>query len=62
MLVQVRGMKKLEAAVKPGNYNNLWSAGQSSQLVNDIISCENITDRLESELINAFNDLSTKIK
>lgn len=62
MLVQVRGMKKLEAAVKPGNYNNLWSAGQSSQLVHDITSCENITDRLQSELKKAFDELSTKLK
>lgn len=62
MLIQIRGMKKLEEAIKPGNYNNLWSAGQSSQLVNDIISCEQITNRLESELFGAYEALSSKIK
>ncbi len=50
MLVQWRGMKKLEAAVKPGNYSNLWCAGQSSELVHDIVPCTTIIDRFESEL------------
>ena len=37
MLVQVRGMKKLEDAVKPGNYNNLWCAGQSVEMIHEIL-------------------------
>jgi len=41
MLVQVRGMQKLESSVKPGNYNNLWSAGQSVELINDIKPIKN---------------------
>jgi nitronate monooxygenase len=59
MLVQIRGMKKLEAAVKPGNYNNLWSAGQSSQLVHDIIPCDEIINRLEDEVMAALQKLNT---
>jgi nitronate monooxygenase len=50
MLVQVRGMKKLEQAVKPGNYHNLWSAGQSVELIHEILPCEEIIKRLRHEL------------
>jgi nitronate monooxygenase len=50
MLVQVRGMKKLEDAIKPGNYNNLWTAGQSVELIDDIKTCDEITQRLIKEL------------
>lgn len=50
MLVQLRGMKKLEAAVKPGNYQQLWSAGQSVEMVEDISSIHHIVNRLILEL------------
>jgi nitronate monooxygenase len=53
MLVQIRGMKKLEQAVKPGNYHNLWSAGQSVELIHDILPCEEIIKRLRHELVVA---------
>ncbi|HEX5003024.1 MAG TPA: nitronate monooxygenase [Bacteroidia bacterium] len=48
-LVQLRGMRRLELSVKPGNYSNLWSAGQSAELVTDILSCADLTDRFRSE-------------
>ena len=57
MLVQYRGLKKLEAAVQPGNYNNLWSAGQSVALIHDIKPCGEIIRVLEEELIKAENEL-----
>lgn len=50
MLVQVRGMKWLENAVKPGNYNNLWCAGQSVEFVNEIKPCSEIIDELVREM------------
>lgn len=50
MLVQLRGMKKLEAAVKPGNYNQLWSAGQSVEMVDEISSIHDIVNKLVQEL------------
>ncbi len=50
MLIQFRGMGKFEKAIKPGNYNNLWAAGQSVALIEDILPCENIIQRLEAEL------------
>jgi nitronate monooxygenase len=50
MLVQLRGMKKLEDAVKPGNYQQLWSAGQSVEMVDEISSIHDIVNKLVQEL------------
>jgi nitronate monooxygenase len=58
MLVQYRGMKKLEDAVKPGNYSNLWCAGKSVALVNDIISCDAIIRKMEAEMEEALYHLN----
>jgi nitronate monooxygenase len=58
MLVQLRGFKKLEAAVKPGNYNNLWCAGQSVEMVKDIRDVEAIVELLVLETKNAFASLN----
>lgn len=52
MLVQVRGLQKLEQAIKPGNYENLWCAGQTVELINEIKSC----DVLIADLINELNE------
>lgn len=49
ILVQLRGMKRLEQSIKPGNYSNLWSAGKSVEFINDILTCKEIINRLESE-------------
>ncbi len=57
MLVQVRGLKKLEQAVKPGNYNNLWCAGQTVELINDIKPCKQIILDMISEMREAKNEL-----
>ena len=58
MLVQIRGMKKLEQAVKPGNYNNLWCAGKSVELIRDIKTCSEIISDMESEMIKTFELLN----
>ncbi|PSL47467.1 nitronate monooxygenase [Chitinophaga niastensis] len=50
MLVQLRGMKKLEQAIKPGSYQQLWGAGQSVEMVHDISSIDDIVQRLIREL------------
>ncbi len=50
MLVQMKGMKKLEKSVKPGNYKNLWIAGKSVQHIHEISSIEQIVLRLKTEL------------
>ncbi len=62
MLVQVKGMKMLEDAVKPGNYNNLWCAGKSVELVDDIVSCSEIISRLEDEMRVTWKEISDSIK
>jgi nitronate monooxygenase len=53
MLVQIRGMKKLESAVKPGTYKTLWSAGQSVGMIKNILSVEQIVENLKSEYQNS---------
>ncbi len=57
MLVQIRGMQKLERSVKPANYDTLWCAGQSVELINDILPCTQIIDRMKQELQDAYSDL-----
>ncbi len=58
MLTQLRGLKKLEAAIKPGNYNNLWCAGQSVELINDIKPCKNIIEDLIAETFSARDEFN----
>ncbi len=50
MLIQVKGMKKLEKSVVPGNYKNLWIAGKSVEFINDILSIKKITQNFKKEL------------
>jgi len=60
-LVQLRGFKQLEEAVKPGNYHNLWCAGQSVEMIDSIKPVREIVDDLVTEMKKAFCDLSQKI-
>lgn len=53
MLTQYRGMKKLQKAVKPGNYNNLWSAGQSVAMIDSILSVGDIVKKFKQEFEEA---------
>ena len=62
MLVQVKGMQKLEQAVKPGNYKNLWCAGKSVALVNEVLSCSQIIARLEKEMTEGWERMKTVVK
>jgi nitronate monooxygenase len=57
MWVQISGMKKLESSVKPGNYQTLWCAGQSVELIDDIKSCAEIIERMKREVIEGFEGL-----
>lgn len=57
MLVNIRGLKLLENAVKPGNYNNFWCAGQSVEMIHDILPCKDIIDHLEQETVDAMKKL-----
>lgn len=58
MWVQISGMKKLEKSIHPGTYNTLWIAGQSAELVHDIISCAKIIARLKTETAEAYERLN----
>ncbi|CAN5493903.1 nitronate monooxygenase [soil metagenome] len=58
MLVQIKGMKNLEDAVKPGNYKNLWCAGQTVELIDKITPCEEIIARLQMETNSALKKLN----
>lgn len=60
MWVQISGMKKLEASIHPGNYKTLWCAGQSVELIHDILPCATIVGRLKQEADGAFSALSRK--
>lgn len=62
MLVQKRGFTWLEEAVKPGNYNNLWCAGQSVELIHDVVPLRTIVERYEHEMNAAWNALQSTIK
>ena len=62
MWVQISGMKKLEQSVKPGNYKTLWCAGQSVELINDILPCKDLIERLKKETEESFKNLENVMK
>ena len=47
MLVQIRGMKRLEKSVLANNYQKLWCAGKSSELITSVNSCEEIISNIK---------------
>jgi nitronate monooxygenase len=57
MLVQVRGMKRLEDSVLPNNYKRLWCAGKSVELIDDILSCEEIIGQLKKEYKKSIEEM-----
>jgi nitronate monooxygenase len=62
MLVQKRGMSLLEKAIMPGNYKNLWCAGQSVELIDDIVSCSEAIIRIEAETARAWEQLNQQFR
>jgi nitronate monooxygenase len=62
MLVQFRGAKRLENAVKPGNYQSLWCAGQSVEFIDGIASCEEIIIDLMQDLQEKRTLLNTQFE
>ncbi|MBL4653663.1 MAG: nitronate monooxygenase [Flavobacteriales bacterium] len=62
MLVQFRGMKKLEQSVAGGSYKTLWVAGKSSEMVEDIRTCAEIIARLKQETFQSLDNLRDLIK
>ena len=56
MLIQARGMKKLEESVLPNNYQRLWCAGKSSELIHEELSCEEIISRFKREYFQKLEE------
>jgi nitronate monooxygenase len=54
-LVNVKGMKMLEDAVKPGNYQNLWCAGQSVEMIDTIRPMADILAQITAEFDSAYH-------
>ena len=61
MLVQIRGMKKLEKSVLPNNYNTLWTAGKSAELIHDILPCEEIVSRIKKEYEQSLKEMTSLV-
>jgi len=60
--VQVRGMKKLEESVLPNNYKHLWCAGKSSELITEILSCDEIITQIKKEYHQRLNEIIAESK
>lgn len=61
MIIQRRGFNWLEDAVKPGNYNNLWCAGQTVELIHKIQPIQEIVSEIEQEFFEAFAKVQNQI-
>jgi nitronate monooxygenase len=57
MFVQARGMKKLEQSVLPNNYQRLWCAGKSSELITEMLSCEEIISSFRRQYKESLDKL-----
>lgn len=62
MLVNVRGMKWLEDAVKPGTHHNLWCAGQSVEMVEEIKTVKEVVQDLIGEFEVAVSKFNLMIR
>lgn len=59
MLIQVRGMKRLEKSVVPNHYQTLWCAGKSVELIDDILPCSTIVQHMRAEYLGAIQQIKT---
>jgi nitronate monooxygenase len=62
MLIQRRGFNWLEDAVKPGNYNNLWCAGQTVEVINDIKPMKEIIAEMVHDMDAAYSELKNNFE
>jgi len=62
MLVQLRGIKRIEKSLKPGNYNSLFIAGKSVEFISEVLPAATIIERFKNETFEAFTNLTSKIK
>ncbi|MCU0422709.1 MAG: nitronate monooxygenase [Bacteroidia bacterium] len=59
LFVQINGMKKLEKSVLPNYYNQMWSAGKSVHLIDEVASCDDIVEQLIKEYKTAYSTLDS---
>jgi len=59
MFIQLNGMKKLEQSVLPNNYQTLWCAGKSVELIDSIASCGDIITEIKAEYKLKVEELRT---
>jgi nitronate monooxygenase len=57
MLIQIRGMKRLEKSVLPNHYQTLWCAGKSVELIDDVLPCREIIKNIKREYEEAVKDI-----
>lgn len=53
-IIQIRGMKRLEKSVLPNNYQTLWCAGKSVELIDDVLPCAEIIGNIKQEYAAAL--------
>lgn len=62
MMIQLRGFGWLEKATKPGNYANLWCAGQTVELIDKKEPIADIVKSMMSEFELAHQTLESQFK
>ena len=62
MLVQLRGMQKLEQSIKPANYQTLWCAGQSVELINRVATVKEVIQSYKLEFQQAYETLKKQVE
>ncbi len=55
-----KGIKMLEKSIQPGNYNNLWVAGKSVELIKEIKPVAGIIQTLKEEFLEATKRFKDK--
>jgi len=53
LVVHTMGMRTLDEAANKPTWKTVWSAGQSVGLIHDVLSCQEIMDKLTSEYFDA---------
>ncbi len=57
MLIALRGMQRLEKSIKPASYDTLWCAGQSVEMIDEIMPVKQITEKLMNETFETLAQL-----
>ncbi|MES2778603.1 MAG: nitronate monooxygenase [Bacteroidota bacterium] len=60
MLIQIRGMRHLEKSVLRNNYETLWCAGKSVELIDDILPCTVIIQNIKNEYREVLSTMNRK--